>query len=74
MRYGPCNEVATDAPEEMAAVVDCLKDDTDDRKSAIERILKETQGSRVPVEAILDALFPPLVWREGDRVFKQASQ
>lgn len=71
VRYGPCVEVDADSPEVAAAAAQGGREDIEDRRGAVERILRETQGSRVPVEAVLDALFPPLIWREGNRVFKQ---
>lgn len=71
MRYGPSVEIAVDSPEATSASSDRSTEDIRHTKEAIERILREAQGSRVPVEAVLDALFPPLVWREGGRVFKQ---
>ncbi|KAL8439251.1 hypothetical protein Efla_005728 [Eimeria flavescens] len=73
VRYGPCIEVGPDAPEAIAAAREAGgREECEDRKEAVERILREAQGSRVPVEAILDALFPPLVWQERGHIYVQA--
>ncbi|KAL8436885.1 hypothetical protein ACSSS7_001387 [Eimeria intestinalis] len=74
VRYGPCIEVTADSPEATAATrAEGGREEVEDRKEAVERILRESRGSRVPLEAILDALFPPLVWQEGGRIFAQAT-
>lgn len=73
VRYGPCVEISADAPEAGAEAAN-ESEENNDTKATVERILREAQGSRVPLEAVLDALFPPLVWREGGRLFAQASR
>lgn len=67
-------EVAADSPEAAAVLAEASSsEETRDTKETIERIQREAQGTRVPVDAVLNALFPPVVWREGGRVFIQAS-
>lgn len=67
-------EVAADSPEAAALLAEAnSSEETRDTKEKIERIQREAQGARVPVDAVLNALFPPVAWREGDRLFIQAS-
>ncbi|CDJ33774.1 33 kDa dynein arm light chain, axonemal, putative [Eimeria mitis] len=72
VRYGPCIEIAIDSPEAAALLSEGCNTDSRDAQAVIERVRRDAQGSRISVEAVLDALFPPIIWREGDRLFVQA--
>ena len=65
-------EVSADSPDAAAILSEGCNTESRDTQAIIDRIRREAQGSRVPVEAVLDALFPPIIWREGDRLFVQA--
>ncbi|CDJ56449.1 33 kDa dynein arm light chain, axonemal, putative [Eimeria maxima] len=71
VRYGPSVEISADSPEAAAILSDGYNAESRDTQAVVERLRREAQGSRVPVETVLDALFPPIVWREGDRLFVQ---
>ncbi|OEH76959.1 33 kda dynein arm light axonemal [Cyclospora cayetanensis] len=59
VRYGPPVEVPSDSTEVTAALANGSHEDNRDTVGFIERIRREAQGSRVPLQAILDTLFPP---------------
>ncbi|XP_026193648.1 33 kDa inner dynein arm light chain, axonemal [Cyclospora cayetanensis] len=71
VRYGPPVEVPSDSTEVTAALANGSHEDNRDTVGFIERIRREAQGSRVPLQAILDTLFPPRVWRDENKVFMQ---